>query len=136
MGSKQKICKCGHDKSFHKGESKLSFSNHCRECPCSSYLNRNRPDKTDYFTTFFLVGIAVGFMILMPMMLNESDPALKGVENELANLTNGELHEIMSVLLLAFGVLMLFWFVVDPLLTLIFQKKRQTFPIKDEDAKL
>lgn len=138
MGSETKYCKCGHDKKLHKKnpDSKLSFATFCRECPCSSYLNRKRPDKSDYASTYMLVGLGIFLMAWLLIFLPSFDPALEGIADKPSNLTNGELHEIISVFLLAFGVLMLFWFVVDPLLTLAFQKNRKTFPIKDEDAKL
>lgn len=132
MGSKPKYCKCGHEKTKHKGKSKLSFAFYCRDCPCSSYLNKNRPFKSDYAVVAFSVVFAAFFVILSYVLIAETDPTLAGIENHPVDMTNGEMHKIIVLLIVLGNIFFVSWFTISPILDLIYYKKRREFPIKDE----
>lgn len=135
MGSKVKICKCGHNSTQHKGKSKLSFTTWCRECPCSSYLNRKRPDKSDYILMLFSLGLAVFFVSISMLMLNASDPTITGTENDLITFTVGGIYNIIKIIIIGVNVLVVTWLVIDPITDIIAAKRRRTFPAVD-DAQL
>lgn len=125
----EKICKCGHDKKLHK-HGKISWSNHCDKCRCSNYKNRKFPGKFEYGFMIFSIGFTAFFMILSIGLIVDSDPAIDGKQNEMVNLTLGELHTIVIILLIGVNVYFIFNFAIDPVLEIIHSRKRPEFPIE------
>lgn len=138
MGSKEKICKCGHKKESHKKnpDSKLSFATYCRNCACNSYLNRNKPFKSDIFATIVMVATFIVFLVTSVVLLYELELIIEPIKDMPSHFTNGELYELLTILLFGLNAFLFTWFVVSPILTDYSNKKRIKFPIKDEDAKL
>ena len=130
--SKLNYCKCGHEKEMHKGKSKLSIATYCRQCPCSSYMNRKRPFKSDYVFTGFSIVVAAAILIASFVFLTEADPAMQGKQNMTMTFTLGQLHEIMILVFVMINVFMLSWLVADPILDILHARKRKEFPLDDK----
>lgn len=133
MGSKPKVCKCGHDKALHKGKSKLSIATYCRQCPCSSYLNRKRPDKMDYVSLVIISIISALLISVSVVFVMEADPAMTGTENDPVTFTKGELYDLLYLFLVGTNLFFVFWFVLDPLFDVMQMRKRKEFPTSDPD---
>lgn len=134
MGSKPLICKCGHEKSLHKNKkSKLSFAGHCKNCPCSVYLNRKRPDKIDKLSVILCAGLGIAFVVLTYAMLINSNPKMTGLENELITFTYLELYNMMALVFFGIDIFIIFWLVLDPIVELYRNKKRPDFPIDNNE---
>ena len=130
--SKLKYCKCGHEKEMHQGKSKLAFATYCRECPCSSYLNRKLPDKASYAFTIFSVLFGVFFLIALCILTIQSDPALEGKQNQTITVTLGEVHDILGLVFFFIGIYIFIISIIDPIAEISHAKKRKEFPLNDK----
>lgn len=131
--SKPKFCKCGHNKEMHKDKkSKFSFATDCSVCPCSSYMNRKMPDKSSYF--FMIVAISMGVLIIgiSAVVLIEANPEITGMQDKPINMTIGQMYGIMKILFLAVAIFFLMWFIIDPILAVLHERKRRIFPIDEK----
>lgn len=129
--SKPKFCKCGHNKKYHK-HGNFSVSSHCDVCQCSSYLNRDRPNKTDY--AMMLIGFVFAFAIAIISIVAVIgiNPELAGTENETVVLRAGELYIALVLIIIFFVSLIMLWCVLDPVLAIMSAKKRRKFEMDDK----
>jgi hypothetical protein len=133
--SKVKYCKCGHEKTLHKNpKSKYTLATYCRQCPCSSYLNRKLPDKASYAFTIFSIIIGMCFLITIWVLTIQSDPALEGRENDTITFTLGQLHEILVLGFLIITLYMFIILIIGPIFEISNMKKRKEFPISDNNG--
>lgn len=81
--SEEKICKCGHMMDSHikkrKLSQKLKITGYCEHCPCTLYMNRNRPDKIDKILCILGSGLLAMFIFAGCTTIMISDQA-KGME--------------------------------------------------------
>lgn len=130
-----KYCKCGHTRTLHKKNPKSRWQNPriCNNCPCSKYLNRNRPDKLDKLGAMLGPLTAILFTILVIYTISLQYYSVTEEErNAPVNLdiTNGEFHFILYLML----VLVVLWFgdiLFTPLEIYLKNRKRRNWPIEN-----
>lgn len=134
MGSsKEKICKCGHNKDLHPGKkSIISLSTQCSKCPCSSYMNRDLPKKSDYIYVYLSVGLGIFFIVLSAFIISDVDPAKTETQNEIISFTLGEIYHFITLIFLIISIYLFFNLILSPILDLLSAKKRNTFPSGDQ----
>lgn len=107
----------------------------CKNCPCSKYLNRNRPDNFDKLGAilgpmlWFLFIILIIWLIFLLSSISTEEEKNRQVN---LNMTQGEFIMILSLML----ILVLVWFggiLLDPLGSYIRIKRRISWPIKDNE---
>lgn len=106
----------------------------CRNCPCNSYMNRNRPTKFDVSFMIFCVSLFVVAAIFAWFAMSELAFSLEGHEDEAMTLfTKGEFFGLLTILFFGLALLMFGWLVLDPVLLIFSQKRRRKFPVKDDE---
>lgn len=125
-GSKTKFCKCGHEKTLHN-KSIFSFNTCCELCACSSFMNKNRPTKTDYVFLYACVSLGIILVSASVLFLVYTDPSLNGTENETIVFSLGQIHSLMSLVFVFFIVFFISWLVIDPFIDIMRMKKRRDF---------
>ena len=134
-GSKVKICKCGHDRKSHKKnpDSKLSSATFCRDCHCNNYLNRERPRKSDVAVTIFSVIMFCAITVVIVFTIIELGSIVTPIADQQVSMTNGDFYALIQFFLVIMLVLFSSWFVIDPISTDYYDKKRPKFPIDDKN---
>lgn len=132
MGSSEKYCKCGHKKSLHKNKnSAISLGSFCQICPCSSYLNREIPNKTSYAFLFSSVIMASLMVILSIVFISVSGGFASENESQFVAFTVSQLFSMINLIFLAMIIFVVLYLIIDPVLDLLLAKKRPSFPISD-----
>lgn len=134
---KPRVCKCGHLREAHmkNPKSKLQTPIICKNCPCSKYLNRIRPDKLDKIGAIMGPVAAVCFAVLIIWIITTSSNLYTEEEKELPiklDITQGEFMGILYLMLL----LVLFWIgniLFDPLSSYMRIRKRVSWPVQNND---
>jgi len=128
-----KYCKCGHDSKLHKKNPNSKWSEHtyCRKCPCTEYLNRDRPNKTSYI--FMIAAISLGILLvtISTIVLIEANPEITQTGDTEITFTLNEIYGFLQLLFLISFIFFFFWFIVDPIIEVLSEKKRRKFPIDE-----
>lgn len=129
MGS-PKICKCGHNHKAHKN-SMLSFSSACNDCPCSSFLNRDQPNKLSILYLAMSLTLAIFLITVTLVLVIETDPELNEAEQKVIKFTYIEIYQTFKLFALIMVVFAVSYMIVGPITNFFYIKKRRKYPISD-----
>ena len=129
---KPKICKCGHSNNTHKKKNKSLLTSYCRECQCSSYMNRIHPTKGDKLAALILPIIFVILTSIVLILWSIGSNLL--LENSETKTVPLELFLNIIFAIMIIGIVILGGVLVsDPIVEYI-EMKRPSFPIVNNDG--
>lgn len=117
-----KICKCGHFIESHirkrKLNQKLKLTGFCESCPCTNYLNRKRPDKSDKIS-------AICFGLMGGMMLFGAVGLFWFAQDSTS--------DISTIYILMGGIMLIIFAdnILPSSLEYFIMKKRKTWPVSE-----